>query len=126
MECISELPWEYLVEDYVALRQNLGLTQTEVGCVTSTKQQAVARVEKYERTPSIETFMKLLLPLGYTLTIAPIDEIKDREIREIMWDHFVTSQNIIFEHKSKDKNTKDRLFRYFEELNNKVEDNDVL
>jgi len=41
--------------------------------MSGVRQPAIARLESRKATPQIDTLIRLLLPLGYTLAIVPID-----------------------------------------------------
>jgi len=62
-----------LIGRFVEAREAKGLTQKELAERAGIKQSAVARLERMQAIPQIDTLFKLLQPLGYTLEIVPYD-----------------------------------------------------
>ena len=65
---------EFIVEligKFIEAREAKGLTQKELAERAGIKQSAVARLERMQAIPQIDTLFKLLQPLGYTLEIVP-------------------------------------------------------
>ena len=62
-----------LIGKLIELREAKGMTQTELAEISGVKQPAIARLESMRCTPQIDTLFKLLSPLGYTLSIVPLD-----------------------------------------------------
>ena len=60
-----------LIGKFIEAREAKGLTQKELAESAGIKQSAVARLERMQAIPQIDTLFKLLLPLGYTLEIVP-------------------------------------------------------
>ncbi len=56
----------------IEAREEKGLTQRELAKLCGVKQPALARVESLKSSPQIDTLLKILNPLGYTLSIVPI------------------------------------------------------
>ena len=56
------------------LRKQQGITQQELEKLSGVRQPIIARIEKGTVSPQISTLIKILVPLGYTLAIAPIDK----------------------------------------------------
>lgn len=48
--------------------------QKELAELSGVKQPAIARIESLKSTPQLDTLLKVLAPLGYTLSITPIKE----------------------------------------------------
>jgi len=61
-----------LIGKIIAIRKELGLTQTEFAEKSSIKQEYLARLESSKSSPQIDTLLKILIPLGYKLDIVPI------------------------------------------------------
>lgn len=53
-------------------REQKGLSQRELAELSGVKQPAIARIESMKSTPQVNTLLKILLPLGYTLSITPL------------------------------------------------------
>jgi len=49
----------------------MGLTQTQLAEECGISQPVIARLEKSVHSPQVDTLIKLLHPLGYTLAIVP-------------------------------------------------------
>lgn len=66
-----------LVDEMVKLRHEKGITQKELEMLSGVKQPIIARMEKGTTTPQLSTVIKLLIPLGKTLAVVPIEEQSD-------------------------------------------------
>ncbi|MDR0287331.1 MAG: helix-turn-helix transcriptional regulator [Clostridiales bacterium] len=60
-----------LVGKLIEAREKKGISQRQLAEMTGLKQPAIARLENMGATPQIDTFLKILKPLGYTLAIVP-------------------------------------------------------
>ncbi len=56
----------------IEAREAKGLSQRELAKLSGVKQPAIARIESMKSTPQIDTILKVLVPLGYTLEIVPL------------------------------------------------------
>lgn len=56
----------------IEAREEKGLSQRELAELCGIKQPALARVESFKSSPQIDTLLKILSPLGYTLSVVPI------------------------------------------------------
>lgn len=66
---------EYEIIKYtIELRTKNNLTQRMLSKVTGIKQPAIAKIEGHKNSPQLNTLLKLLTPLGYTLEIVPISK----------------------------------------------------
>ncbi len=63
-----------LVGKMIEARENKGISQRELADISGVKQPAIARIESMKSTPQVDTLLKLLIPLGYTLKITPLTE----------------------------------------------------
>jgi len=61
-----------LIGKMVAAREKSGLSQRELARLSGVKQPAIARMESMRATPQIDTLLKILNPLGYTIEIVPL------------------------------------------------------
>lgn len=61
-----------LIRTMVALREEKGLTQSQLAEICNVKQPVIARLESSVHSPQIDSLLKILVPLGYTLQIVPI------------------------------------------------------
>ena len=65
-----------LISEMIKARQGQGLTQRDLEKLSGVAQPVIARLKKGKTSPSIDTVLKLLVPLGMTLKVAPIAEAK--------------------------------------------------
>ncbi|MBR4576025.1 MAG: helix-turn-helix transcriptional regulator [Clostridia bacterium] len=65
-----------LIGEMIKAREGHGLTQRDMEKLSGVAQPVIARMEKGKTSPSIDTVLKLLVPLGMTLKVAPIAEAK--------------------------------------------------
>ena len=63
-----------LIGKLIEARENKGLTQAELAQATGVNQSAIARLESMKVTPQIDTLFKILTPMGYKLTIVPLED----------------------------------------------------
>lgn len=61
-----------LISKMIEAREKKGLSQRDLAELSGVKQPAIARLESMKSTPQIDTLLKILAPLGYTLSITPI------------------------------------------------------
>jgi len=66
-----------LICDFIKLRNELGLTQKEMGEASNTIREIIAVIETRKKHPQINTLIKILEPFGYTLAITKIREEND-------------------------------------------------
>ncbi len=67
-----------LIEILIEARESNELTQQELAELAGLKQPALARIEKMKVTPRIDTVIKVLQPLGFTLGVVPLNEIDNQ------------------------------------------------
>lgn len=61
-----------LIRTMVAIREEKGLTQSQLAEMCNVKQPVIARIESSVHSPQIDSLLKILTPLGYTLQIVPM------------------------------------------------------
>ena len=61
-----------LIRTLVAIREEKGLTQSQLAEMCNVKQPVIARMESAVHSPQIDSLLKILTPLGYTLQIVPM------------------------------------------------------
>ena len=59
----------------VAIREEQGLSQAELAKKCNVKQPTIARMEKDAHSPQIDSLLRVLAPLGYTLQIVPMKKV---------------------------------------------------
>lgn len=62
-----------LIGKIIQIREEKGLSQKQLAELAGLKQPAIARMESSKVSPQINTLLKILQPLGYTLAIVPSD-----------------------------------------------------
>lgn len=65
-----------LIRTLVQLREEKGFTQSQLAELCNVKQPVIARMESAVHSPQIDSLLKILAPLGYTLQIVPIADKK--------------------------------------------------
>lgn len=68
---------EDIIEATIEARKKNQLTQRELSKISGVKQPVIARIEKYANSPQTSTLIKLLYPMGYTIRVVPLDDIKN-------------------------------------------------
>ncbi len=63
-----------LIRTMVAIREEKGLTQTQLAEKCNVAQSVIARMESAVHSPQIDSLLKILTPLGYTLQIVPMNK----------------------------------------------------
>lgn len=61
-----------LIRTMVVIREEKGLTQSQLAEICNVKQPVIARLESSVHSPQIDSLLKILTPLGYTLQIVPM------------------------------------------------------
>ena len=61
-----------LIRTLVSIREEKGITQSQLAELSGVKQPTIARLEKSLHSPQLDSILKVLVPLGYTLQIVPI------------------------------------------------------
>lgn len=61
-----------LIRTMIKIREEKGLTQTQLAEICNVKQPVIARMESSVHSPQIDSLLRILTPLGYTLQIVPI------------------------------------------------------
>lgn len=61
-----------IIGELVAARQQQGISQRDLEALSGIKQPAIARIESGASSPTLDTLIKVLVPLGKTLAVVPI------------------------------------------------------
>lgn len=62
-----------LIGELIKARQERGLSQKKLEELSGVRQPVIARMEKGQTSPQIDTILKVLAPLGKTLAIVPLN-----------------------------------------------------
>ena len=69
------LDLEYqLITDFIQIRKENGLSQKELGKASETIRETIAKIENKIVSPQVDTLIKILYPLGYTIKIEKIED----------------------------------------------------
>lgn len=63
-----------IISELIKAREEKGLTQKNLEELSGIKQPAIARLESGKAVPQLDTILKLLLPLGKTLAVVPLEK----------------------------------------------------
>lgn len=63
-----------LIGELIKARQEKGISQKKLEELSGVKQPIIARMEKGITSPQIDTILKVLVPLGKTLAIVPLEK----------------------------------------------------
>lgn len=67
-----------LIGELIKVRQEKNISQKKLEELSGVKQPVIARLERGITSPQIDTLIKLLVPLGKTLAIVPLDQDKQQ------------------------------------------------
>ena len=65
--------YDKLIAEIVAARKAAGLSQKKLAEMVGDQQSINGRIENKSRVPSVETLMKIIAPLGKTLSLSDIE-----------------------------------------------------
>lgn len=73
----AEIQFEMdLIKATIEAREKKQLTQRELSKKSGIKQSAIARIERGVNSPRASTLIRMLYPMGYTLKVVPLDELR--------------------------------------------------
>jgi len=64
----------HIISELVRLRSAQRMSQKELSEMVDMSQPSLARLESKRISPGIDTMLKLLAPLGYTLEVVPVSK----------------------------------------------------
>ena len=67
-----------LIGELIKVRQEKNISEKKLEELSGVKQPVIARMERGITSPQIDTLIKLLVPLGKTLAIVPLDQDKQQ------------------------------------------------
>ena len=74
-EKLKDLEYQF-VQDFIKLRKDNHLTQEAMANQSGVIRLTITRIENLITSPQINTLIKILEPIGYTVKIEPIDKKK--------------------------------------------------
>lgn len=63
-----------IIGELIKAREERGLSQKALEELSGVKQPAIARLESGKAVPQLDTILRLLLPLGKTLAVVPLEK----------------------------------------------------
>lgn len=63
-----------IIGELIKAREEKGYSQKTLEDLSGIKQSAIARLESGKAVPQLDTILRLLLPLGKTLAVVPLDK----------------------------------------------------
>ena len=68
---LLDLEYEFIC-DFIKLRKEKGLTQMSLAELSGVIREKIAKIENHLNSPQINSLIKILEPIGYTVKIVPI------------------------------------------------------
>ena len=62
-----------IIRELIKARQEKGISQNKLEELSGVKQPVIARMEKGNTSPQLDTILKVLAPLGKTLAVVPLE-----------------------------------------------------
>lgn len=62
-----------IIRELIKARQEKGISQKRLEELSGVKQPVIARMEKGATSPQLDTILKVLIPLGKTLAVVPLE-----------------------------------------------------
>lgn len=59
-----------IISAVIKRRNDLGISQRDLAGICGIPQSSVARIESHRTTPNLDTLLKIMRPLGLTLTVS--------------------------------------------------------
>jgi ribosome-binding protein aMBF1 (putative translation factor) len=63
-----------LIGELITARQKQGISQKQLEALSGVRQPVIARMERGQTSPQLDTILKVLAPLGKTLAIVPLQK----------------------------------------------------
>ena len=63
-----------IIGELIKARKEQGISQKQLEEISGVKQPVIARMERGITSPQLDTIIKLLVPLGKTLKIVPLED----------------------------------------------------
>ena len=68
---LMDLEYEFIC-DFIKLRKDLGLTQSGLADMSGVIREKIAKIENRLNSPQLNSLIKVLEPIGYTVKIVPL------------------------------------------------------
>ncbi len=69
-----------IIGELIAARKEKGISQKKLEELSGVKQPIIARMERGNTNPQLDTILKVLVPLGKTLAVVPLEKKDNEEI----------------------------------------------
>ena len=76
-ECIIAIE-KQLIKNMVEIREEKGWTQSQLAEHCNVKQPTIARMESNAHSPQLDSLLRVLTSLGYTLQIVPMSQANQK------------------------------------------------
>ncbi|MGM9879079.1 MAG: helix-turn-helix domain-containing protein [Bacilli bacterium] len=70
---LLDLEYDFIC-DFIKLRKEKGLTQKSLAELSGVIREKIAKIENHLNSPQINSLIKILEPIGYTIKIVPIQK----------------------------------------------------
>lgn len=70
---LQDLEYEFIC-NFIRIRKNKGLSQKGLAEMSGVVREQIAKIENQLNSPQLNSLIKVLEPIGYTVKIVPIDE----------------------------------------------------
>lgn len=70
---LLDLEYEFIC-DFIKLRKDNGLTQASLAEMAGVVREKIAKIENHLNSPQLNSLIKILAPIGYTVKIVPINK----------------------------------------------------
>ncbi len=67
-----------IIGELIKARQEKGISQKKLEELSGVKQPVIARMEKGNTSPQLDTILKVLAPLGKTLAVVPLEIVSNQ------------------------------------------------
>ena len=67
-----------LIRELIQARREKGISQKKLEELSGVRQPIIARMEKGTTSPQVDTLLKVLIPLGKTLAVVPIESADNK------------------------------------------------
>ena len=68
---LLDLEYDFIC-DFIKLRKDNGLTQKSLAEMSGVIREKIAKIENHLNSPQLNSLIKILEPIGYTVKIVPI------------------------------------------------------
>ena len=70
---LADLEYAFIC-DFIRVRKNHNLTQQALADLSGVVREKIAKIERKMNSPQLNSLIKILEPIGYTIKIVPIEK----------------------------------------------------